>query len=845
MPTEEMTLSWESPTFQVDLTPVDVTLQFNAAGAGPIGPPGQKGDQGNQGIPGQSITGPQGLPGAAATVTVGATTTLAPGSNAQVTNSGSASAAILNFGVPAGTTGPSGTAATITAGTTTTGTPGTSAQVTNTGTSQAAVFNFTIPAGVAGATGPQGPPGGASANTTLAATFTMPASGSTAVASVANAAPFAVGAVIYIQGLGYLSATAVNTGTNQLTLQNLGYSTNAAQGSTAASGTTLTGSGPQGPSGATGAPGTAATITVGTTTTGAPGTNANVVQSGTPQASTLSFTIPQGNVGPTGSTGSPGTAATVAVGTTTTGAAGTNASVTNTGTANAAVFNFTIPQGVQGAPGVGDMTKAVYDTNNDGIVDTAAAVAWTGVTGKPATFPGDWSTTANKPATFPPSTHATTHNLGGSDAIAPDWTQVQNKPTAFAPSTHAASHVTGGSDIIALASTSSVGHLNQVSGNAADFVNGQNACSPLAPQIWSVRLRTFSALGNASFEVDQRQAGNLVAIANNGNAMIDRWLVASGTTTTMRVSMQRTAPTWPGVLVPGTPNFPISQCFLRITLTATQATLAAGDLLQIYQLVEGPNIREFGSDVTSAQVLVRSSVAGLNFGLAIQDPTAANSYCHLCNIPSANTWTLVTKPNIAAFPGTSTISTSPGAAGAYFEITLAAGSNFTASANDAWITGNKVGAIGQSSFASSPVNSTFDVAFSQWEPNSVCSQLIDKPFSVSLDECQRYFFKTYDLATAVGAATYNGDICFLQQSTNLFGGTFRFPKRMAKVPTCTSYSGSSVGAINKIRLASTDYAVTSFSDVGESGFDGINTATLPAPGQGTVGYAQIVADTGW
>lgn len=35
---------------------------------------------------------------------------------------------------------------------------------------------------------------------------------------------------------------------------------------------------------------------------------------------------------------------------------------------------------------VGDMEKSLYDTNGDGTVDNAAAVPWTGVTGKPATF---------------------------------------------------------------------------------------------------------------------------------------------------------------------------------------------------------------------------------------------------------------------------------------------------------------------------------------------------------------------------------------------------------------------------------------------------------------------------
>ena len=49
--------------------------------------------------------------------------------------------------------------------------------------------------------------------------------------------------------------------------------------------------------------------------------------------------------------GEKGDAATVDVGTTTTGAEGTNASVVNSGTTSAAVFNFTIPRGNTGATG--------------------------------------------------------------------------------------------------------------------------------------------------------------------------------------------------------------------------------------------------------------------------------------------------------------------------------------------------------------------------------------------------------------------------------------------------------------------------------------------------------------
>lgn len=62
----------------------------------------------------------------------------------------------------------------------------------------------------------------------------------------------------------------------------------------------------------------------------------------------------KGDTGPkgdTGNTGATGEAATIRIGTTTTGEPGSSASVTNSGTTHAAVFNFVIPEGEQGPAG--------------------------------------------------------------------------------------------------------------------------------------------------------------------------------------------------------------------------------------------------------------------------------------------------------------------------------------------------------------------------------------------------------------------------------------------------------------------------------------------------------------
>lgn len=66
--------------------------------------------------------------------------------------------------------------------------------------------------------------------------------------------------------------------------------------------------------------------------------------------------------GDQGEQGNPGQAATISVGTTTTGAPGTSAQVTNSGTSSAAVLDFTIPQGAKGDKGdqgePGEVTEA-------------------------------------------------------------------------------------------------------------------------------------------------------------------------------------------------------------------------------------------------------------------------------------------------------------------------------------------------------------------------------------------------------------------------------------------------------------------------------------------------------
>lgn len=93
------------------------------------------------------------LDGKAATIQVGEVTASDPGSEPQVKNSGTENAAVFDFVLPRGQTGPTGQAATIEVESTVTGEPGTQASVENVGTTGAAKLRFTIPRGNTGQNG--------------------------------------------------------------------------------------------------------------------------------------------------------------------------------------------------------------------------------------------------------------------------------------------------------------------------------------------------------------------------------------------------------------------------------------------------------------------------------------------------------------------------------------------------------------------------------------------------------------------------------------------------------------------------------------------------------------------
>lgn len=254
------------------------------------------------------------------TVTVGTTTTGAEGTNASVTNSGTARDAILNFTIPRGNTGAAAGFGTPTA-TANTLTPGSSAtaSVTASGSATSKVFAFTfgIPQGIQGIQGEQGFYVNRIARTS--------GSGSPGTTDT------------YTMYLNDLAETAMGT----FNVYN----------------------------GSNGLPNT---LSIGSVTSGS---SPSVTITGESPNQTLNFVLQKGDTGSQGVQGERGYFVNNVVRTSGTGAAGTTDTYTMyiNDTGATAIGTFNVYNGADGL-GAGDMLKSVYDINNNNIVDGAESL---------------------------------------------------------------------------------------------------------------------------------------------------------------------------------------------------------------------------------------------------------------------------------------------------------------------------------------------------------------------------------------------------------------------------------------------------------------------------------------
>jgi hypothetical protein len=393
---------------------------------------------------------------------------------------------------------------------------------------------------------------------------------------------------------------------------------------------------------------------------------------------------------------------------------------------------------------------------------------------------------------------------------------------------------------LTLADATQNGMLRQVSGLTTDVVDGTNHCVPIASMsgITQMRMRSYNAIENSTFEVDQRTIGVGVTGTATGFAQ-DRWFKAG----TLNYTAQQSGGN--PIVVPGT-NFAITKNILRIILGAQKTSLATTDLLWVFQYVEGPRFRELISDVHSVSLLVRSSVASVTFSVTIKDGANTYSLTNLCTTSATpNTWTLVTLPNLQIWSPSGSWSLTPGTYGYVLGVCLAAGSSLLSPTVGSWQGGNFTGAVGMGNFAANSVGATFDIAYIQHESGPICTAPNDSPFTQNLEACLRYYQKSTSYGSAALQAQ-TGLLGTLVLNTTAIRSNVSFKKLMAKTPTIRTCGITAYTGQNQVYLDANSSAVVVGSyNVLETGIQQIIlSATGPSTGATSV-IGAWDADTGW
>ncbi len=228
---------------------------------------------------------------------------------------------------------------------------------------------------------------------------------------------------------------------------------------------------------------------------------------------------------------------------------------------------------------------------------------------------------------------------------------------------------------------------------------------------------------------------------------------------------------------------------IRTTVTAADASAGSSDYSVISQKIEGNRVADLRFGHAAAKVIT------VQFGVK----APAGTYCVSVRNGTPNR-IIVGEYTIAAGEANTdvvkSVTVAGDTSGAWaFDNTvgmevifvLMAGSSYAQSPNTWSAASSAFSTSNQFNFMGTVGNvfELFDVGI--YEGNSAPSfQLPD--FQEELDRCQRYWEKSYDYATAVGAATNNGVRGSLQNSTPASYGAGTFLKRKRAVPTVTLYS---------------------------------------------------------
>ena len=271
-----------------------------------------------------------------------------------------------------------------------------------------------------------------------------------------------------------------------------------------------------------------------------------------------------------------------------------------------------------------------------------------------------------------------------------------------------------------------------------------------APAIADVREPNFrNIIINGDMAVAQR-ATSTASITSAGFKTVDRFYTGVTTAGTWTQSQDTDVPSGEG--------FATS---LKMDCTTADGSLAAGDLVQLVQYVEGQNLQYLKWGTGYAQSLTLSfwvkSVLTGTYIAELRNSDNTRTICSSYTISSASTWE---KKTITFVGDTNSGPANDNGEGLRLTLWLAAGSTYTSgSLATSWETTTQANrAVGQVNLANSTSNN-FWITGIQLEAGSVATDFEVETFGQNLQRCQRYYEKSYNYAdppATTGSGGSNG-----------------------------------------------------------------------------------------
>src|SRR5260221_1880439 len=279
--------------------------------------------------------------------------------------------------------------------------------------------------------------------------------------------------------------------------------------------------------------------------------------------------------------------------------------------------------------------------------------------------------------------------------------------------------------------------------------------------------------------VSQRPAS--ASIAATGYTALDKWkwgMVGSAGRATVAQGPN-------GALVAGSPY---SLSCINITVPSATSTIAAGDFQYIAQIIENNLILPTLGGAFSFSFLYNTNFSGV-ISVFFLDVGNAHSYVVPVTLTGDSAWHQATIQNVTGL-SSQTVSTTYGASSLTAGFALLSGTTFQTGTTGAWQAGSFLAANTQGNFLASTSN-FLKIAQVMLNPGATSLPFYAEPYVTQLLKCQRYFWKTYQQGTAVGAVTNVGVMEAQANSTTSLVMDCIYPNTMRAAPTVTFYNATS------------------------------------------------------